>query len=335
MTHAILTDPGLSGFQYGMLVDLQDEIARITGGTLVPTPPSRVPRLSRRFGHGTRYAPLRTLLPKSTFPVRADVLWVPLMGPENCILDVLKEWDRHVGYKVLYLFDTMERQISSIRKLLAMTRWDIAITSFSGARIFLEDRTQRPWHAVPQGVKLDRFVTRPPSDRMIGFCSYGRRLPRIHEILKAFCLKSGHYYDYSMTTEIQHGVDPRDHYKQYAWHLSHSAFNICWPVEVTAPDRAGDFSPITCRWFEAAACGNVIIGEAPRDQGFAEMFGPDAVMRLDYRAPKKQIEDVLREAWEARDTLLGRAAERSSQYSASWSWASRVHEMVRLLSKAL
>jgi hypothetical protein len=257
------------------------------------------------------------------------------MGPENCSLDVLKGWERHVGYKVLYLFDTMESQISSIRRVLATTRWDVTVTSFSGARSYLEGKTQRTWHVVPQGVKLDRFVNTPASDRMIGFCSYGRRLPWVHDILKSFCFHSGLYYDYSMTTAVQPGVDPRDHYQQYAWHLSHSIFNVCWPVELTNPDRAGSFSPITCRWFEAAASGNVMLGDVPRDQGFSEMFGPDAVIRLDSRAPKPQIENALHEAWNARDSLLERAAVRSAQCSAKWSWESRVRQMLTLMNKAL
>ena len=38
-------------------------------------------------------------------------------------------------------------------------------------------------------------------------------------------------------------------------------FTFGWPVEFTHPDRVKTFSPITCRWFEAAASGAVVVGD--------------------------------------------------------------------------
>ena len=158
--HAILVSPETSGIEHGMLRDFQSEIARLTGAVAVPLPPRS--RLTKRFGLGTRYAPFRRIIRESGFSPRADVLWAVLMGPEDYSLDVFRRWDRDVGFKILYLFDTMERQLPSIRAVLRSVKWDLTITSFQGAVPFLEDETQRRWFAVPQGVKLDRFRPAPP-----------------------------------------------------------------------------------------------------------------------------------------------------------------------------
>ena len=222
-----------------MLRDLEDEIVRVTGAERVIAP-HRVLRtfIGERMGHGMRFSGLRKWVPKEQHELKADVLWVVLMGPENFTLDLYKGWDKHVGLKILYLFDTFDAQLTSIRRLLQATRWDFVSTAFYGAKRFLEEATQREWNLVRQGVNLNRFRPASHGDRLIDFCAYGRRLETVHEAVKAYCKNAGKYYDYTTAATIQSHLDPRDHYAQYAWHVAHSIFNFCWPVEVTHPGRA-------------------------------------------------------------------------------------------------
>jgi len=329
--HAILVNPSLLGFEYGMLDDFQDEIARITGAALVEIPQQGDFRnLGRKFPIGTRYAGLRRFLRSRSFSVSADVLWAVMMGPENWMLDLYRDWDRKVGFKILYLFDTMERQIPAIRKVLKSCKWDLTITSFSGAVPHLEEETQRKWHCVAQGVKLDRFRPAGENVRMIDFCSYGRRLGRIHASLKRFCEQAGLHYDYTTAAGLRPDTTPQEHYTLYAWHLKHAIFNLCWPVELTTPGRVQSFSPITCRWFEAAAAGNVIVGKAPRDTGFAELFGPDAIVDMNPELSDVDLQTVWQKLWDARCALLEAVRQRYRVYSAEWSWEARVRRMLNL-----
>ncbi|MBV8902125.1 MAG: glycosyltransferase family 1 protein [Acidobacteriia bacterium] len=313
-----------------MLHDFQDEIARLTGASLVEIPQYAQSGLARKFSPATRYAGLRRFLRRRDLAVEADVLWVVLMGPEEWVLDLYKDWDRRVGFKILYLFDTMERQVPLIRRLLDGCKWDCAITSFSGAAHYLENQTQRKWECVPQGVKLSRFHPFDEAVRPIGFCSYGRRLSQVHESLKKFCRAAGCYYDYTTAAGLRADTKPQDHYDVYAWHLRHSIFNVSWPVELTNPGRVESFSPITCRWFEAAASGNVVIGKAPRDPGFTELFGPDAVIEIDAGLSSDDLEAVWRELWEARARHLEAAGRRYRTYSSNWSWKRRVEDILKL-----
>jgi len=326
--HAILVSPETSGIEHGMLRDFQSEIARLTGAVAVPLPPRS--RLTKRFGLGTRYAPFRRIIRESGFSPRADVLWAVLMGPEDYSLDVFRRWDRDVGFKILYLFDTMERQLPSIRAVLRSVKWDLTITSFQGAVPFLEDETQRRWFAVPQGVKLDRFRPAPPQDRLIDFSAYGRRLPAIHEGVKAFCAETGRYYDYTTTAGLMPGTDPTEQYDQYAWRLRHSVFTFCWPVETTNPLRVRKFSPITCRWFEAAASGTVVVGQPPRDAGFEEMFGPGLVLLLDTDRSGPELFVFLSRLLEERHSHLLAAQQRYNRLADAWSWERRVGDILKI-----
>ena len=144
--------------------------------------------------------------------------------------------------------------------------------------------------------------------------------------MKEFCGRNGKYYDYTTTAAVQPDLDPRDHYAQYAWHLGHSIFNFCWPMELTHPGRANAHSPITCRWFEAAASGNVILGQAPLEPGFAKLFGDDAVIDIDQA--NGDLPSLCESLWKKRDRYLQRALERRAELSSNWSWETRIGEIM-------
>jgi hypothetical protein len=328
----VITNPSLHGFEYGVLRDFEDEIVRLTSARRVEVPARRLPQfISSRIGHGTRYGGLRKLVPKAPCELRADVLWVILMGPENFTLDLYRGWDQHVGTKILYIFDTMEQHIPCIRRVLDATHWDLVITSFHGARELLEEHTQRRWHVVAQGVKLDRFTSAPPAEKIVSFCSYGRRVDRVHHAIAEFCRTSERHYEYSTAGSLRPKLDPREPYDQYAWHLNHSVFNVSWPVERTHPDRVSSFSPVTCRWFEAAAAGNIVIGEAPQDPTFGHFFGDGFVIPLGHAESADALRDQLETLWANRARLLDEACARRAALSERWAWEARVLEILALL----
>ncbi|MBR8832751.1 MAG: glycosyltransferase family 1 protein [Stigonema ocellatum SAG 48.90 = DSM 106950] len=333
LKHVVLTDPVLNGFAYGMLRDLEDEIVCITDGCKVLTPRRKLPKfIEDRIAHGTRYSNFRKLIPKVECDLKADVLWVILMGPEDFPLDLFNNWDRNVGIKVLYIFDTFERQLPSIRRVLQSAKWDIAITSFHGAVSFLEEQTQRKWYAVAQGVKLERFKPVAKEEKLISFSSYGRRLQNVHDGVKEYCSQTGKYYDYTTTTAIQSQIDSRENYNQYAWHLVHSFFTFSWPVELTHPKRVRTFSPITCRWFEAAASGTVILGQPPQDPEFKNIFGSDLVIPIDYESSKEHLNLILEELWENRFYYLECALKNREILIKNLTWESRVVEILNLMN---
>lgn len=331
--HVLFTNPDAFGFEYGMLRDFEDAIVRATGASRVPLPAWGGPRVVRdRIAHGTRWAKLRSWVPKTSgFALDADVLWLVVMGPESSPLDLLRGWDRRVGYKILYVMDTLPHQIEALRALTRATRWDLAITSFPEAVPWLERETGVPWRAVPQGISKERFVPRPPEERSIAVASYGRRLPVVHRAIDAWALARGLHYEVSIASSVDRSLDVRYLYRHYAFHLTRSVFAVSWPVEVTHPGRAGGQSPLTCRWFEAAAAGAVMIGAPPKDPAFEALFGPGAVAPLDPRpASEREVFAALDALWERRLDLLARANERREARIEQWTWDARVREMMAM-----
>lgn len=330
--HVVLTNPRSRGFQFGVLRHFEDEVIRLTGAATLAVPRWSAPSsIAGRLAHGTRYAFLRDFVPRrQQFAVRADVAWSIQMGPEDTDLDLLAGWDRTAGYRILYLYDTFPRQLPAIRRVLGRVHWDLAITSYHSAVPMLEEATGRKWHAVAQGVDPSHFSPLSEPERVIGLSSYGRRLPKAHEIIAGWARRRGIYYDVTTAAAPQPELDPRFLYDQYAWHMRRSAFNICWPVELTHPARAGGLSPVTCRWFEAAASGATLIGDPPKDPVFEQLFGRDAVVPLPHDSSDQALAESLESIWTERHHHFERAKQLRKERLHLWTWEARVREILSL-----
>jgi hypothetical protein len=330
LKHVLLSDSLLRGVEYGILEDFKDEIIRITGAEQVEAPCRNLPGfLGKRLIHGTRYSGLRKFVPKKDFRIDADVLWVILMGPENFTLDLFNNWDKNTGIKILYLFDAFEGQLPSVMRVLNSIKWDYTFTGFQGAKTYLDKQTHREWHLVHQGVKLDNFFPARAEEKVIDFCSYGRQMADIHRSIKEYCLHTGKYYDFNTTkTILEKDVSSKESYRKYAWHLSHSIFNFCWPLNLTHPHRVSNYSPLSPRYFEAAASGNIMLGQPPQDSKFDYYFGADAVIHIEPTTPSSHLNAIWEKLWGNRHQHLQMALERRRRLSHLWSWESRVREIL-------
>ncbi len=333
--HVLLSDRRLVGWEYGMLRSLEDEIVRQTGAQQIwieHTPLEL--RSNRWFGQGTRHAHLRRFLPvhRIELPAETEVVWNILMGPEDYRLDRRAGFSENVRHRVVYQFDTLPAQMPTIRDLFSGPEWNVRVTSFDDALPMLAATTGGEWYHADQAVSLKYFAPAPPEKRVIHFSSYGRRHPRVHEALLRFCERRGLYYDYTTHGRAQPTAESLALLKQFAWHLCHSLFTVCWPVEITNPQRAGDLSPITCRWFEAAAAGAAIIGQPPRNPRFARLFGEDFVTPLDPEESVERIGARLEEIWDRRMELSTRALAPRERLGVKLDWSERVRAIRGWLS---
>jgi hypothetical protein len=253
------------------------------------------------------------------------------MGPEASWFDLLHDWDQEAGFRILYLFDTFPNQIASLRRIVSSARWDLAITSFHDAIPMLERETSRKWIAIPQGVRLERFAPYRSAQRSIGISAYGRGLPTVHDGLSMFSSEAGVHYDVSVSAAPRRDLSNEFLYDQYAWHVRSSCFTVSWPVQITHPARAGGLSPVTCRWFEAAASATPVVGQAPSDPVFLDLFGQDSVVPLDPNpGSARATVNELRAIWKHREHHLREAETRRTERARYWSWEARVREILRL-----
>lgn len=333
MKHVVLYQDWLEGWQYGMLEALEDEIIRQTGAERILVPENRLEQRSKRMEHGRRFQSLRKWLPKRSVQFEADVAWHILMSPGDYNLDLFKNWYKNVRYRIVYVFDTLQPIEKALINAFSDDTFNIRITSFNDAVPYMEKITGKKWYSIEQGVPEHFFDNPDVLQRVIPFASYGRRLPGFHKALLEFTESNNLYYDFSTHDGSVKTKYNSYMYRHYAWHVAHSLFNVCWPVEITDQRRAGTLNPITCRWFEVASSGTCIIGKKPKNSYFDECLHPDLVIEIDPEAPKENIFKRLDTIWDNRDGYLRSAQHiRASNYE-RWTWKNRVERMLNLINQ--
>jgi hypothetical protein len=169
---------------------------------------------------------------------------------------------------------------------------------FLGFRHSVQDVTRitgRPCTYLPIAADVLRFT--PASleqPRPIDVCNIGRRSPITHQALldEAERQQSFYYYD----TVAASGVDlkqrtfrvdsPHEHRRMLATILKHSRYYISNRSYVNQPEFTAGRDEISARFYEGAAAGTVMIGEAPRTEEFKGQFDwPDAVIHVPFDSP--------------------------------------------------
>jgi hypothetical protein len=170
---------------------------------------------------------------------------------------------------------------------------------FIGHRYSVQDVTRiigRPCTYLPFAVDVPRFA--PASldqPRPIDICNIGRRSSITHQALleQAERQRSFYYYD----TVAASGTDrkqrtfrvdnPHEHRIMLATLLKHSSYFIAHRSRVNEPDYTAGRNEISARFYEGAAAGTVMIGEAPPTEDFAQQFNwPDAVIHVPFDSPE-------------------------------------------------
>lgn len=155
--------------------------------------------------------------------------------------------------------------------------------------------TGRPCTYLPLAVDVPRFA--PASidqPRPINVCNIGRRSPVTHEALlaEAELQRSFYYYD----TVAASGADmkqrtfrvdsPHEHRRMLATILKHSRYYIANRSYVNEPEFGAGREEISARFYEGAAAGTVMIGEAPRTEEFKRQFDwQNATIHVPFNSP--------------------------------------------------
>lgn len=155
--------------------------------------------------------------------------------------------------------------------------------------------TGRPCTYLPFAVDVLRFTPASLNQpRPIAVCNIGRRSPVTHQALleEAERQQTFYYYD----TVAASGADlkdrtfrvdsPHEHRRMLATILKHSCYYIAHRSYVNKSEFTAGRDEISARFYEGAAAGTVMIGEAPRTENFKRQFDwPDAVIHVPFDSP--------------------------------------------------
>jgi hypothetical protein len=260
------------------------KLARLASGS---------PSLARRLTHYPRGKVLLERDFELFFPVFSHTY-------ELYSLATIPNWRQRCGKAACYITEVWSDMLPEYL-LELLSDFDHV---FLGSRHSVQDVariTGRPCSYLPLAVDVPRFApTSLDQPRPIHVCNIGRRSPVTHQALlkEAERQRSFYYYD----TVAASGVDlkhrtfrvdsPHEHRRMLATILKRSRYFIANRSYVNRPEFTEGREEISARFYEGAAAGTVMIGEAPRVEEFRRQFDwPDAVIHLPFDSP--DIERIL------------------------------------------
>ena len=330
--------------------ELEDVMTELTGADRVQVGGARALDRSRRAYRAARAATrsrrvAQSLAPApSTVPLDRDYeLFFPVFNNayELFALAAVPDWRRRCRAAACYINEVWAHVMPEyLLELLA--EFDHV---FIGVQHPVEDVARligRPCSYLPLGVDVLRFAPWPhPAARVIDVCNIGRRSPVTHAALLALARERRIFYYHDTVAasgggkqHTFHVDDPAAHRLLLAGLLQRSRYFIANRGRINEPEFTQGHDEIAGRFYEGAAAGAVMLGEAPRTPEFRAQFGwPDAVIPLPFDSP-----DVARllAARDADEERLARArVENVRQAARRHDWSARIRTILETVKVAV
>ena len=271
----------------------------------------------------------RTL--KNAPPEGADLLVLVGMGPSSLrMLNALPHWRTRYRTAIAYIVDTYPPSEAELDRSLGQ-KLDAVFVSYSQMRIPIQDTLRAPTYFLPQAADVlgtGGFHT----DRRLDLAAFGRQPTSVLETLtKEFAHPASPYVGWWSQKTSPYSQDMPSDRAGFLALLRRTRVSLCYRYEDTHPNNYRGVSPITARWFEAAASGCVIAGSRPSSAEGTELLNwEDAVIPLSTDGPAflGQVRDLL----DAPDQTLLTGMRNFQQAAGAHDWRHRIASILQELS---
>jgi hypothetical protein len=286
-----------------MLYEFEDLVSELTGADRVDAGPGAALERSRRSYRlvlrvsGSRTLARRLALPAPGVALDRDYeLFFPTFNytHELYALASIPNWRARCRFAACYINEVWVHLLPPYL-LELLSQFDHV---FIGMRHCIEAVAAivgRPCSYLPLAADVLRFAPYPqPPVRSIDVCNIGRRSPRTHQALVDIARQRRIFYYYDTFAGASDSKqrtfrvsEPSEHRLLLAGLLQRSRYYIANRARVNEPEYTGNREELSGRFYEGAAAGTVMLGEAPDSADFRNLFGwPDAVIRLPFDCPE-------------------------------------------------
>jgi hypothetical protein len=197
-------------------------------------------------------------------------------------VNAIDDWKNHCRTSVCWIDELWASNLPLYKYWVpSLTRFDHVVVGMYGTVTRLGEAIKRSCHYVPGGVDAIRFSPYPTLPaRVIDAYSVGRRWDGLHDALLKRASDTGAFYVYdTLQTGESQTPDHKQHRDLYANMAKRSRFFIVAPGKVNVPEETHGQVEVGFRYYEGAAAGAIMIGQAPDCEPFRAMFDwPDAVV---------------------------------------------------------
>lgn len=269
--------------------EYEDFVRTVDSADLIASDRRTPPSMARRaLSLGTRFAPGAYALLEGDRPEvedRYDLVFVALESLHDLLLVRPLTWLLRRARVSVCLVDEVWRKGLPQRtgELRLLRQFDHVLVGTSWAVDAIAELTGRPSSYLAPSVDAVMLCPHPHAPpRVIDVYSMGRRSPSTHAALVELAEHRRWFYLYDTLS----GAGTPDH-RQHRRHLSdllkRTRHFLAYPGKMDTPRETGGQQEIGFRYFEGAAAGAVLVGEAPANPWFEKLFDwSDAILHLPY-----------------------------------------------------
>jgi hypothetical protein len=195
---------------------------------------------------------------------------------ELLYLNGVRGWKDRARRSACLLAELYANEVRASANLLkALRDYDFVFTELLESAPVIADAIGKPCVCLPPAVDAIRFAPHPnPPDRVVDVYSFGRRREPIHaELMKASRSNEMFYlYDTLAGGASARVRDHRAHRELIAGIAKRSRCFVVAPAKWDEPTQTRGQVAIANRYFEGAAAGAVLIGQASDTEEFRELF---------------------------------------------------------------
>ena len=190
--------------------------------------------------------------------------------------------------RYIYFFDAWTKEQPEIVDFIRSCKIDQIFVSSSQAVTDLNKKFGRSianW--IPEGIDISMYKQFSYNQRDIDVIQIGRKYDWYHDQILPFFSETNKVYLYEKTKGII--IFPTQ--EEFINGLARSKISVCFPSNITHPERAGTIETMTNRYLQSMASKCLIVGHAPQEM--LNLFGYNPVIEIDRDAPAKQLRIIL------------------------------------------
>ncbi|OKH71755.1 hypothetical protein EB74_24745 [Mycobacterium sp. SWH-M5] len=195
-------------------------------------------------------------------------------------------WRSRARVSMCYIDEIYPSDVAGLGSLLSVLKlFDHVFVSVRDTVEPLAAVTGRPCHFLAPSVDTLEFCPYPEEPkRVIDFYAMGNRPPETHRALLRMADRGDWYYVYD-TLKNSPVTSHTEHRVRLAEMLKRTRFFLVTAVRHYNPERTRGNQELGLRYFEGAAAGTVLIGDAPCNESFRQNFGwRDSVIPLEFNS---------------------------------------------------
>jgi hypothetical protein len=227
------------------------------------------------------------------------------------------------GSRSLYLFDAWpntHKTIINFANDLAID--NVFLSSSKAAEMLSKHKSNCKFFWVPEGINLNEYKYYPYNGKNIDVIQIGRKYDIYHKQIVEFLDEMQKTYLFEKVKgEI---IFPTR--QMFLDGLARSKISVCFPSNITHPERAMGIETMTIRYLQSMASKCLIVGKAPIE--LIKLFGYNPVIEVDISNSKEQLSFILSNY----NTYLP-LIEKNYNNLSNHTWSKRWQQIERLIAQ--